>query len=249
LLFLGDHTSPGDPAYVGIMGGIIARFYPDLRLNLLSAGSPGQTARGLRSPALMQIIISSKPDWLVIGIGLADAMREPEVRTYLELESRPVPRESAEVEATFGPVMSMKGYRLAPVDDAGRAPDPVLHNLEGFAADYVAALMELRHSGVNSAVLTTVLVGSDPTTPVNRVLRLYNRAIRATAVEADALLVDVEKACKNILDRAVNYKQQASLASSTGQINHQGEALLARTTVSAFGILPQPGQRSGSEIA
>jgi hypothetical protein len=247
LLFLGDHTSPGDPAYVGIMGGIIARFYPDLHLNLLSSGSPGQTARGLRSATLIEIIVSSKPDWLVIGIGLTDVMREPEVRRYLELESQPVPRESAEAEATFGPVMSMKGYRLAPVDDVGREPDPVLHNLERFAADYVAALMELRNSGVNCAVLTTVLVGSDPNTPVNRVVRSYNRAIRAAAVQSDALLVDVEKACKNILDRAVNYKQRVALASSIGQINPQGEALLARTTLNAFGILPQPGQRPGAQ--
>jgi hypothetical protein len=195
----------------------------------------------------MEIIVSSKPDWLVIGIGLADAMREPEVRRYIDLESRPVPRESAEAEATFGPLMSMKGYRLAPVEDAGRVPDPVLHNLDGFASDYVAALMQLKESGVNCAVLTTVLVGSDPSTPINGVLRSYNRSIRAAAVQAGVLMVDVERAFKNILDRAVNYKQQVSLASSTGQVNHQGAALLARTTLSAFGILPQPGQRPGSE--
>ena len=87
MLFLGDHTSPGDTSYVGIMGGIIARFYPDLHLNLLSSGSPGQTARGLRSAALIEIIVSSKPDWLVIGIGLTDVLREPEVRRHLELEA------------------------------------------------------------------------------------------------------------------------------------------------------------------
>ena len=147
MLFLGDHTSPGDTAYVGIMSGIIARFYPDLHLNLLSSGSPGQTARGLRSAALIEIIVSSKPDWLVIGIGLTDALREPEVRKHLELEAKPLPRESAEAEATFGPVMSMKGYRLAPVDDGGREPDPVMHNLESFATDYRAALKELREFG------------------------------------------------------------------------------------------------------
>ena len=88
--------------------------------------------------------------------------------------------------------MSMKGYRLAPVDDGGREPDPVMHNLETFANDYRAALIELRESGVNCAVLTTVLVGNDPNTPVNRVLRSYNRAIRRAALESDALLVDVE---------------------------------------------------------
>ncbi len=247
MLFLGDHTSPGDTAYVGIMGGIIARFFPDLHLNLLSSGSPGQTARGLRSAALIEIIVSSKPDWLVIGIGLADAMREPEVRRYLDLESQPVPRESAEAEATFGPVMSMKGYRLAPVDDVGREPDPVMHHLESFATDYAAALTELRSSGVNCAALTTVLVGNDPHTQVNRVLGAYNRVVRAAAAESDALLVDIEKACRHILDRAVNYKQRVALASSSGRINAQGEALLARTTLNAFGILPQPGQRPGSQ--
>jgi lysophospholipase L1-like esterase len=247
LLFLGDHTSPGDTAYVGIMRGIIERFYPDLHLNLLSSGSPGQTARGLRSAALMEIIVSSKPDWLVIGIGLADVLREPEVQRYIELEAQPVPRESAEAEATFGPVMSMKGYRLAPVDDVGRKPDPAMHNLESFALDYRAALAQLRKSEVKCAVLTTVLVGNDPNTTVNRVLRSYNRAIRTAAIECEALLVDVEKACKNILDRAVNYKQLVALASASGQINAQGEALLARTTMNAFGILPQPGQRPGTQ--
>jgi hypothetical protein len=228
------------------MGGIIARFYPDLRLNLLSSGSPGQTARGLRSPALIEIIVSSKPDWLVIGIGLADVMREPEVRNYLEREAQPVARESAEAEATFGPVMSMKGYRLAPVEDAGREPDPAMRHLEVFASDYKAALAELRAAGVNCALMTTVLAGNDPNTPVNRVLRAYNRAIRTAALDSEALLIDVEKACKNILDRAVNYKQQVALASSTGRINPQGEALIARTTLNAFGLLPQPGQRPGT---
>ena len=100
---------------------------------------------------------------------------------------------------------------------------------------------------MKSAVLTTVLVGNDPNTPVNRVLRSYNRAIRSAALESDALLVDVEKACKNILDRAVNYKQSVALASSTGLINAQGEALLARTTLNALGLLPQPGQRPGTQ--
>jgi hypothetical protein len=248
LLFLGDHTSPGDAAYVGIMGGIISRFHPDLHLNLLSSGSPGQTARGLRSATLLEIIVSSKPDWLVIGIGLTDALREPEVLRYRELAAQPLPRESAEAEATFGPLMSMKGYRLAPVDDLGREPDPVLHNLESFATDFRAALTELRKSGVNCAVLTTVLVGGDPNTKVNRVLRSYNRAIRTAALDTEALLIDVEKACKNILDRAVNYKQQVALASSSGLINAQGEALLARTTLNAFGLLPQPGQRPGTRL-
>jgi hypothetical protein len=225
------------------MAGIIPRFYPNLHLNLLSSGSPGQTARGLRSPALTQIIVSSKPDWLIVGIGLADALREPAVREYLEAASQSVPRESAEAEATFGPVMSMKGYRLAPVDDAGHQPDPVLHHLDEFAANYRAGLLEYSEAGIQCASLTTILAGDDPATPTNRVLRVYNRAIRAAASEAGAVLIDVEKAFKNVLDRALNYKQHVSLASGTGQVNAQGEALLARTTLNGLGILPQPGHR------
>lgn len=243
LLFLGDHTSPGAPGYVEIMGGIIARFYPDLHLNLLSAGSPGQTARGLRSPTLMEIIVSSKPDWLVVGLGLTDALREPAAHDYLESESRPSSHQVDDAGLTFGPEMRLRPYKLAPASDSGREPEPVTPNLDSFTTNFLSALTELRQAGVQCAVLTTILAGDDPQTPVNRILRAYNRAIRASANQAGALLIDVEKACKNIIDRALNYKQTVALASPTGQANPQGQALLARTTLSAFDILPHPGYR------
>lgn len=243
LLFLGDHTSPSAPGYVEIMGGIIARFYPDLHLNLLAAGSPGQTARGLRSKALMDIIVSSKPDWLVVGLGLADALREPAALDYLEQEKKPSAHVTDDADLTFGPEMRVRGYKLAHAGDSSREPEPVMHNLESFTSNYLSALTELRAAGIQCAVLTTVLAGDDPTTPVNRVLRAYNRVIRASADQSGALLIDVERACKDILDRAINYKQTVALASSTGHANPKGQALLARTTLNAFGILPQPGQR------
>src|SRR5438034_6940189 len=76
VFFIGDHTTPDDPGYVGIIAGVLARFHPELRLTLISAGSRGQSAAGLRSQAMLEILTTSRPDWLVIGIGLADAMRE-----------------------------------------------------------------------------------------------------------------------------------------------------------------------------
>jgi hypothetical protein len=244
LLFLGDRTSPGAPGYVEIMGGIIARFYPDLHLNLLATGSPGQTARGLNSPALMQIIVSSKPDWLVVDLGLTDALREPAALEYLESEPSRAPRQVDEEDLTFGPEVRLRPYKLSPASESGREPEPVTHNLDSFTRNFLSALTELHQAGVQCAVLTTILAGDDPRTPFNRILRAYNRAIRASANEARALLIDIEEACKDILDRALNYKQTVALASPTGNANPQGQALIARTTLNAFGILPQPGHRT-----
>src|SRR5438105_5994754 len=77
VLFIGDHTSPDDPGYVGVISTVLGRFHPLLKLNLISAGSRGQSAAGLRSRAMMQILTSSRPDSLAIGLGLADAASEP----------------------------------------------------------------------------------------------------------------------------------------------------------------------------
>ena len=89
--------------------------------------------------------------------------------------------------------------------------DLQLFNLDAFKADLAAALDDLQAAGVRCAVLTTIVVGNDLQNPVNSVLRLYNRAIREAATEHDALLVDVERAFRDVFDRAANYKQKLAL--------------------------------------
>ena len=63
LMFLGDHTSPDKPGYVAVVREVLGRFFPGLNLNLISAGGPGQTAGGLGSGALQDLLTSSRPDW------------------------------------------------------------------------------------------------------------------------------------------------------------------------------------------
>ncbi|MEO8286771.1 MAG: hypothetical protein ABI670_10095 [Chloroflexota bacterium] len=244
IIFLGDHTSPDDAGYVRVLQDVISRFHSGLNANLISAGSRGQTASGLRSPLLMQIVTSSKPDWLVVGIGLGDAMREPIARRLLdEYRQQQARSEADEAEQTFGPEFRVRREDMGPASDIGREPELELLNLAAFQSDLTAALSELEAAGVRPAVLTTIMVGNDPLNPVNGVLKLYNRAIREAAKETGSLMIDIERAFKDIFDRAGNYKQKVSLTGPTGELNAQGMALLARTILAGFGVLPYPGYR------
>jgi lysophospholipase L1-like esterase len=239
LIFLGDHTSPDDAGYVRVVQEVLTHFYPQLRVNLISAGSRGQTAGGLRRNELMQIVASSRPDWLVIGVGLGDAMREPSARRLLdEYRKRQAEAENEEAEMTFGPELRFKRSDLGPVSDIGREAVPPLLILDAFNTDLSAALSELEEAGVRVALLTTIMVGNDQQNPVNGVLKQYNRAIKEAAAAHGALLVDVEKAFRDIMDRAGNYKQKVALTGPTGELNAQGQALMARTLLAAFGVLP-----------
>lgn len=244
LIFLGDHTSPDDPGYVRILQDVLQRFHPELRANLISAGAPGQTASALHSRELMQIITSSKPDWLVIGIGLGDAMHEPAARRLLDqYRKQQAQRETDDDDATFGPEVRVRRSDLGPSSDIGREPDPDLPGLGSFRSHMSASLDELGSAGIRSLVMTTIIVGNDLLNPVNSVLRLYNRAIREAAQEAGSPVADIEKSFRNVFDRAGNYKQKVALTGPTGNVNAQGEALIARTLLETLGVLPYPGYR------
>ena len=246
LFFLGDHTAPEDPGYVGVMSGVLARFHPELRLNLVSAGAHGQTAGGLRSRTLLDILTSSKPDWLVVGVGWADALREP-LAAQLLREYREKHAEGSnerEVEAMFGPEYHIHAHENpAPVEDNGPAPELPLERLGMFREDLNAALGELRDAGVKQILLTLAWVGNDRTHPVNDVLRAYSRTVRQLGQEFDCPVVDAERAFRDFLDRAATYKQQVALTGKDGKLNAQGQTLLARTFLGTFGLLPYPGQR------
>jgi hypothetical protein len=237
-MFLGDHTSPDKEGYVGVVRDVLARFHPTLRPNLISTGSPEQTARALNSDALHNLLVSSHPNWLVIGIGLADALREPLLAPLAEQWK--LARSAAEAdEATFGRertgngsgpgARNVEAYRLARID--------------AFAADLGESVRQLAGAGVRPILLTTVLVGEDITHPLNSILKTYNRAIREAASRSDVPLVDVERAFNDLFLRAGQYKQRVALAGYRGEITPQGEALLARTLLHAFGLLPYPGHR------
>ncbi len=168
LIFLGDHTSPDDAGYVRVVQKVLSHFYPQLQANLISAGSRGQTAGGLRRSELMQILTSSKPDWIVIGVGLGEAMHEPSARRLLdEYRKRQAEKESDEAELTFGPEFRVKRAALGPVSDIGRELEVQPLNLEGFKTNLAAALSEMQAAGVRVALQTTILVGNDLENPAN----------------------------------------------------------------------------------
>jgi hypothetical protein len=236
LIFLGDHTSPDHPGYVALLDEVISRFHPELGLRLITAGSPGQSAAGLRSPELLQLLTSARPDWVVAGIGLADAMREPAARRLAEEFNRRQRIESETgLDATFGPEILPR-----PVDTA---PAPALLHIDTFAEDLGMAVKELQDAGVRTCLLTTILLGNSNEHPVNLVVSEYNRAIREQSRAAGALLVDIEAACRDVIDRAANYNQTVALTGPRGELNAQGQALLARCILAAVGVLPSGGRR------
>ena len=93
------------------------------------------------------------------------------------------------------------------------------------------------------ALLTAILVGNRLEHPVNRVVSAYNRVIRDEARAAGALLVDVEAAFRDVIDRAETYKQKVALTGPGGELNAQGQALVARSLMTALGVLPSGRMR------
>jgi len=241
LIFLGDHTSPDDPGYVAIVRDVLARFHPELRPNLISAGSRGQKASALRSPELMALLASSRPDWLVIGMGLADALGEPAAAGLLAKDRERASLDSASLDATFGPVHLPQASLDEPVADSGPKVDPALEKIGAFERNLTAALGDLAAAGVRAALLTLTTPGPDRFYAISAVLNAYSRAIRRVAEAHDAILVDVNLAFRNLFDRAADYKQTVSLTGPHGGLNAQGQTLIARTFLDAFGVLPHPG--------
>jgi hypothetical protein len=242
VMFLGDHTSPDDPGFVRVISDVLDRFRPDLRLNFISAGSPGQTAAGLRSRPLLDLLSSSRPDWLVLNLALADALREPSLATLLG-RYRAYRASHEDEEATLGPEHQVRPAFLGPHSDSGTPSEPEWSRLGVFTSSLADASEQLGASGVRCIFVTPVLVSNDVQYPLNLALRAYSRAVRDVAGAASSPLVDVERAFRAVIDRATNYKQRVTLAAEGGEVNPQGQALIARTFLSTFGLLPQSGFR------
>jgi lysophospholipase L1-like esterase len=236
LIFIGDHTSPDDPGYVQIISGVLGRFRPELGLTLISAGAKGQTAAALQSKAMMDILTSSRPDWLVVGLGLTDALREPAAAELSRRREEQLRQRDEQVESTFGPEYRTRIFEAEPASDIGAQPALHLQRLPTFERSLREAVAELRQAGVRNVLLTLALPGMDH--PVNPVLQAYSRAIRALAGELDVPLVDVERAFRNMYDRAANYKQRVVLTAPDGALNVQGQTLLARTFLDTLELLP-----------
>lgn len=247
-MFLGDNTSPDDPGYVSVISDVLNRFHPELHPTLISAGSPRQTAAGLRSGALLELLRSSKPDWIVVNVALADALREPQlgalrVRYRAHLASI---EDIGEGEDALGPEHRVRPAFLGPHSDSGTVPPTEWAGFARFQSDIRAGLDALTDAGVNCALMTSVVVTNDLQYPLNLVLRAYNRAVREVAggSRKGVPVIDVERAYRNVLERATNYKQSVALADESGVANAQGQALIARTFLSTFGLLPDPGFRT-----
>jgi lysophospholipase L1-like esterase len=244
IIFLGDHTSPDTPGYVDIVAGVLSRFHPDLRLHLISAGSWGQTAAALRSPALLDLLTSSRPDWAVLGVGMADALREPvAARLLAEMRSRASERDES-LEATFGPEHRPRTPAADAPSEAATGPAPTTVGLENFKRDLAAAVTALQGAGVRPALMSIVPLGNAVDDPINGLMRVYSRGIREVAQEREVPIVDLERAFRDMHDRAGNYKQRVHLAGPDGRLNVQGQTLIARTFLATFELLPYPGFRS-----
>ncbi len=243
VIFLGDHTTPDDPGFVRIVRDVLARFHPQLNLHLISAGTKGQTAHGLRSQALMDILLSSRPNWLGLSLGFGDALREPDARVRYEEYLRRKADSDEGPDAAIGPEYRISPLNLGPVEDVGKEPEPQLERLGGFKGDLQGAVSTLLGAGIRPILLTTVVLGSDLSNPLNVTLRAYSRVIREIAAEQGCPLVDVERAFRDVVDRARNYKQSVTLTAPDGSLNPQGEALIARNFLHTFGLLPGPGFR------
>jgi len=237
-MFLGDHTSPDAEGYVRVVREVLARFHPTLHPNLISTGSSEQTARALNTDALLNLLHSSKPDWLIIGIGLADALREPLLAPLVEQYKLEIDADVA-ADTTFGLDQKTNGSVLG----ARKVESYRLSRIELFESNLSEAVVRLKSAGIRTVLLTTVLVTQDPAYPLNSILKTYNTSIRDVARQHDVPIVDIERSFADLFSRAGQYKQKVSLAGYRGEISPQGEALLARTFLQTFDLLPYPGFR------
>ncbi len=242
-MFLGDHTSPDDPGFVRVISDVLSRFHPQLRLNLISAGAAGQTAGGLKSRTLLDLLSSSRPDWLVVNLALADATREPPLVGLLHQYRARMAALEGDFDETLGPLHRLSERALGTHADSGALPQIEWHRLPVFRSALAEAIGELRSAGVRCVLMTPVAVSNDLHHPLNLALRAYSRVIREVAGAEGIPLIDVERAFRDVLERATNYKQKVSLADEGGVANPQGLVLIARTFLNAFGLLPQPGFR------
>src|SRR5438105_6696057 len=119
IIFLGDHTSPDEPGYVRIVADVLARFHSALRLNLISAGSRRQTAAGLGSRTMLDLLGSSRPDWVAAGMGLADALREPALPALMREYGRRLAAQEEDDNPTLGPEHQVSRRFHGPVSDSG----------------------------------------------------------------------------------------------------------------------------------
>ncbi len=92
-------------------------------------------------------------------------------------------------------------------------------------------------------LMTTIMVANDPHHPMNAILKEYNRTIRTVAAGRGVSIVDVEQVFSAVYERAASYRQKVVLTTAGGQLNRQGEALIARAFLDAMGLLPSPGWR------
>ena len=194
----------------------------------------------MRSQAMLEILTTSRPDWLVIGIGLADAMREPAaIGLKLEQQKRQAQADEA-IESTFGPEYRASLYANGspPASDSGSRPQPQLERLAAFEQNLSEAVSELMIAGVRPVLLTIAPPGPDFDYPVNAVLKAYSKTIRSIAEKHETVIVDIERAFLNVYDRAANYKQKVALTNHSGGLNAQGQSLVARTFLAAMGLLP-----------
>lgn len=212
-------------------------------MRLISVGSKGQTPDGLRSQAMTEILSSSRPDYIVMGLGLTDALAEPSTRQLLENYRRSLETADNGLDAAIGPLFraSMDGTR--PAEDSGPPPEPSLVRLGHFVESLHLAVANLREYGIGSILITPPLVTNDPDYPLNSILRVYARRVREVGQAEGTPVVDAERAFRNMFDRAANYKQKAALSNPDGTLNAQGQTLIARTFLDTFGLLPGPGFR------
>jgi lysophospholipase L1-like esterase len=246
VIFIGDHSSPDAPGYVAIVRSILARFHPALGLNLIPAGGAGQTAAGIASQRMNQLLTSARPDWVSLALGLADASREPQLEAQVRLYRERLSASEADEDNSIGTV-HLEGRRrsaLNGTDPAQPRPESLeWEQTETFGDTLERAIETLQASSIGVILHTPVLVGVDPKHPKNNAARAYARVVRDIAKARDAELVDDLEAFRGVLDRATSYKQQVELADLSGRTNAQGDALLARTFLGTFGLLPYPGQR------
>jgi lysophospholipase L1-like esterase len=248
VLFVGDHAPPDEGGYVALMGDVLRRFHPNLALNLIRAGSPLQTAAGIASERFLALVTSSRPDWLSLSLGLADASREPELSTLVADYRRTRQARESDADSTIGH-SHHPGGRLTVEQSSGHAPPTSTESwqlLPAFRENLAEAISKLVFAGVRPVLHTPIAVGDDTPYPLNLALKAYARVIRELAREFGAVLVDDDRAFRDLLDRATTYKQHVALADWGGRVNPQGEALLSRAFLQAFGLLPHPGQRRGS---
>lgn len=111
--------------------------------------------------------------------------------------------------------------------------------LDQYKQNITSIITQAKGAGVKVMVLTSSLIGEDPTTPGNKKVEAYNDVLRSIAQEKGLLLADIYPLMQSALakEKAVNSAETGNLLTTDGvHLNGIGNQVVASGMLTSWGV-------------